>query len=158
MDYLNKKMKDIILSIGDVDFGVGVEDGELMNVLKSGFVCRGGGVFFSIFFNDIEKENLDNGSFYDISGYEFTINKFHIEDYCVGDLFFKSILFLYDFEEKWKSIFKDKKCIGMISFQEDEEYGRISVFSFYVFRDGENVLDMEDVESYEDAILIRVIC
>lgn len=155
MDFLNSRMKKIISGL--VGLSQIKESPELVGVLDSGFVCSHGGVFFRKFFNETIENNLSKGCFFDLSGYEFSTNNFHIEDYCEMDLFLNSICFVDLFETKWRNAFKDKKCVCFLSLQEDDEYGDISVFGFYVSRAGEEVMDIKEIENYMDAILVRVI-
>lgn len=95
--------------------------------------------------------------FLDLSGYEISINKFHIEDYVKGDVFLQTFLFLEEFKLKWKKKYKDIRCIIFISFQRDAFLDCVSTFSFHKYREDEVTIDVNEVESIEQPIYIEYV-
>jgi hypothetical protein len=126
---------------------------SLQQMLDHGFSSNGGGVFFSQFFTDAISNTLKLQSYFDLSGFEFTTNKFHIEDYCDGlNPFNVALYFMEIFAEKWRMEFPDQICNACTTFQEDPDIGRVAVFSFYVNRQGEVVIDVNEIHTFNQPI------
>lgn len=131
---------------------------ELNNFISAGFIEKSGAVFFKSLFKDQVSINLRNNLFFDVSGFEYTTNKFHIEDYSPQDkVFFSAFQFLSAFENLWLMNFTNKKCFAVINFQVDGTHGNIGVFTFYIDRPGEVVIDLEKINEFKEPIFIKMI-
>lgn len=154
MDHYNAPMEEYLHkphSIGPVSLSV-----ELKKILGMGFVERHGGVFFRRFFSESVESTLTAGNYFDLSGLEFTTNKFHVEDFCNGpDEFESALIFLKAFTESWQQKFPSKTCNALTSFQVDAELGNIATFSFYVERPGQDVIDVHKISEFENATYVK---
>jgi len=131
---------------------------ELSEILHNKFIADSNGIFFKHFYSENVKNTLNFGGFFDLSGYEYSINKFHIDDYCGKDsVLATSICFMDEFESIWRDEFRFKKCISVISYDKGEEFGDSATFSFYVERGGHSIIDIKNIDKYEDAIFVRII-
>ncbi|HDX1179211.1 TPA: hypothetical protein RNY19_001445 [Pasteurella multocida] len=108
--------------------------------------------------NNISTVDLNDVSrqFLDLSGYELSINRFHIDDYVSNNILCQSILFLGEFKRKWMKIYPDIKCVVIITFQNDD-VGRFSTFTFHKVRDGESVFELYEINNIAHAILVEFI-
>jgi hypothetical protein len=92
-----------------------------------------------------------------LSDYENLINKIHIDDYCDEFVFEESFCFLDFFTKKWTELFPKTKCVISLSFQEDEDMGKMAAFSFRIERGkawfGNKIED--EIENFQQPILIR---
>lgn len=127
----------------------------LSGVLKTGLIEKGNGVFFNLFFSKHVEDVLMKHNYVDLSGFEYTTNKFHIEDYCEAhDVFDSALAFIDGFADLWKEYFPQKICLAYISFQEAPEFGDIAAFSFHVEREGEVVIDPEKLNEFPQPLLL----
>ena len=94
--------------------------------------------------------------FIDFSGYEFSTNKFHIEDFTDEDPFIQAIIFSREFKEKWFDKFHSTDCIIIVGFQ-DDEIGKFATFTFHTEREGEVVFDVENLEDFINPLYIEKI-
>lgn len=123
---------------------------SLLKILDHGFTSSNGGIFFSQFFSESILKTLEAKSYLDLSGLEFTTNKFHLEDYSDGvNPFNVAFHFMMKFTEKWRIHFPNQLCNACITFQDDANFGRIAVFSFYVDRLGEVVIDVNEIGAFD---------
>lgn len=131
---------------------------ELNDFISAGFIEEAGAIFFEPLFTNQVATNLRNNSFFDISGFEYTNNKIHLEDYCPqGTVFFSAFKFLNNFERLWLKKFSNRRCIAVVIFQVDEAFGDIAIFTFYLDRLGEAVIDLEKINEFKEPIFIKMI-
>lgn len=93
-------------------------------------------------------------SFRDLSGYENSVNRLHIEDYCELQLFEISFLFVDKFLEIWRNSNPDHQCVTALNFQLNTDYGNLSSFTFHKHREGEVIYQLETLDRFEDPLLI----
>jgi hypothetical protein len=154
MDIANKYMR-LVLNKLTRKHGV---TRNLINILDAAFIEYKGGIFFAAFWSDGLRFSLDNNSYFDLSGLEFTSNKFHIEDYSTPLVYEDSLAFLDAFTDKWRSSFSEIKCVACVSFQDDApSFGKICTFTFYLDREDEVVIDINNLDSYNQPMMVRVI-
>ena len=90
-----------------------------------------------------------------LSDYENLINKIHIDDYCDEFVFEESFYFLDSFTKKWMELFPKTKCVISLSFQDDEDMGKMASFSFRIEREKAWFGNEIKVENFQQPILIR---
>ncbi|HDR1103854.1 hypothetical protein [Pasteurella multocida] len=131
---------------------------DLLDLLD--FIDIDGCIFFKFQKIDNEISRVDAneiaGQFLDLSGYEVSINRFHIDDYVSGNILCQSILFLDEFKKRWKEIYPDLNCVVLITFQNDE-IGEFSTFTFHKVRNDESIFDPSEINNIEQAILVEFI-
>ena len=126
---------------------------ELQKLIDSGFTIQSNGTFFASFFSESINSTLNSKNYFDLSGFEFTINKFHVEDYCDElDPFNTALVFLKSFIEKWRADFPDQICNACVSFQDDVELGRLAIFSFYRERSDQIVINFHEIDTFDEPI------
>ena len=154
MDRYNAPMEEYLLKLDSLGSDKLSED--LKTILGMGFIEQLGGLFFRRFFTESVASILTAGNYFDLSGLEFTTNKFHVEDYCNGQNEFESaLIFLNAFTESWQQKFPSKTCNAVTSFQVDAELGNVATFSFYVERPGQDVIDVHKISEFENATYVR---
>ncbi|WP_424405919.1 hypothetical protein [Pasteurella sp. PK-2025] len=131
---------------------------DLLDLLD--FIDIDGCIFFKFQKIDNEISRVDANEiasqFLDLSGYEVSINRFHIDDYVSGNILCQSILFLDEFKKRWKEIYPYLNCVVLITFQNDE-VGEFSTFTFHKVRNDESIFDPSEINNIEQAILIAFI-
>lgn len=86
--------------------------------------------------------------FPDRTGYECFVNSLHIDDFAEGNYLENAFFFLNSLFEKWRKFSDDRALRGIVS---ADEFG--VVVKFHQRRENESWLS-EDIEGYEDAILV----
>lgn len=104
---------------------------------------------------DVIDVNSISPQFIDLSGYEASINRFHIDDYVDNNILSQSLLFLEEFKRKWRKIYPSTSCTVLINFQNDK-VGTFSTFTFHKNRSNETVFDISDINTISQSILIDV--
>jgi len=132
--------------------------------LDKGFVVVDDCVFFrQEWRKNLKHVNLDVVYSFcnDLTGYECSINKFHIEDYCEGysneDLANISFTFLEEFAELWRANF-DFPCVAILSLQfvsiyDEDEIVPTAVFKFHKKREGEVWIEPETFTDTRECVL-----
>lgn len=136
-------------------------DKKLNTVLENGFILVGDCIFLKSIYPSnydrlIIKEEDIKEQFVDFSGYEYSTNKFHIEDFTDQDPFIQSIIFSGKFKEKWIAEFPHISCTILISFQ-DDEIGQFATFTFYKYRKNEVVFELDNLEDVMQPLYIEKI-
>ncbi|WP_460908410.1 hypothetical protein [Paraburkholderia jirisanensis] len=128
---------------------------KLDALLSAGFKRIDDCIFFSSLFpeQNIPAIEFVQHAYGDLTGYECMINKLHLEDYCESQIFINSHLFVLRFIEAWKTSFKTQ-AVAILSYEENGEFGDISVFRFHLKRPGEFFIDTTAIEKYPDPILV----
>ena len=136
-------------------------DKKLEAVLENGFMLVGDCIFLTSTYPPnydrlvIKEENIKE-QFVDFSGYEYSTNKFHIEDFTDQDPFIQSIIFSRKFKEKWLTEFPHVSCTILISFQ-DDEIGKFATFTFHKCRKNEVVFKLDNLEDVMQPLYIEKI-
>ncbi|WP_250454531.1 hypothetical protein [Caballeronia sp. ATUFL_M2_KS44] len=127
---------------------------RLNHVLDQGFERVGDCIFLRSAFPNAKLPSNDFiTKFYkDLSGYEYSINKIHLEDYCEDNLFSASKIFLERFLEKWRREVNES-IVATLGFEQHGEFGDISVFSFHKQREMQSIIDLEHIEAYSEPLL-----
>jgi hypothetical protein len=129
----------------------------LSEILKKEFVGVGNGIFFRTFSTDSLKETVARGAFTDMSSLENSVNRFHVEDYCETEVLRAGLEFLEDFDSLWRKKFPMVACSACLTFDNKLEFGDVCTFSFFLIREGEIIFDLDRIDEFEQAILIRTI-
>lgn len=133
--------------------------GEIIKILENGFFER----HDCIFLREVYPKNYLNISFekegviknyHDLSGFEVSTNRFHIEDYVEKDIFLQSFIFLREFKKLWRKEFKIQPCVASIGFQ-DDDVGKFATFTFHKKRISEEVFEIENIEEYSNPIYVE---
>jgi hypothetical protein len=154
MIVMNTAMRSIIDNLGD-ERNLALPK-QLQDIINLGFKRVDGGVFFEYFMSDLKKLNIDfiKAQYIDLSGYEFSVNKFHIEDYCTDNRLGTAMLFLSEFEKKWSHKIQGITAIVIIGYELSSEFGEICTFTFHQNRLNQTVINSSEVENFPNAIFI----
>ena len=145
--------------LSDVDhMQVNILPAGLQKIIDSGFYCFDNLITFNFIKLDSKDMNLEviKERFYDLSGFEYSHNKIHIEDYCDGNLLLNALLFLNEFEKKWQHDMICGKPFIIIGFEPETEFGQICTFTFHKQRVGESVVNIDNLEKFSNAVLINL--
>lgn len=151
MDYMNRKMRKII--------DRRIIDGsclswDLRNIFDIGLEKYKECVFLKLFLNNNVKFMADRKSYFDMSGFEYTTNKFHAADYFENCKNISPILLLDKFSEIWCKNYRTE-CNVVIAYDVDPTMEEDFIFTFYQQRDSEDVIDLSDLESFNQPLLVR---
>lgn len=161
---MHKLLSSINFNISEVMLPV-----ELKNKLDGGFIILQKKVIllsclFKGDYDDVLDEMWIKKEFKDYTGYEASINNFHLEDYCSEDnivCLAESMVFLHAFMENWREKFSDTAVV-VFSFNkyylnEEEkleypngDYPCSSTFKFHKKRDNETSLTYIKAGSTEE--------
>jgi len=127
----------------------------LAELLEMGFTCKDGYVLWKSFFpeNALLNKEFIKKHYMDATGYESSVNKIHIEDYCEGEVLQNMLTFLNHFERKWRAIF-EKNCTVIVGIDDDSEFGLSCNLRFHVKREGEAWIDAKELNEFSGAVLI----
>lgn len=134
-------------------------DKNLETLLNNGFIIVGDCVFLKEIYPpnysmlEFKKEDIQD-QFLDFSGYEYSTNKFHIEDFTDQDPFIQSLVFAREFEENWLTQLPQESCTLIISFQ-DDEVGQFATCAFHKNRVSEVVVDHDSLEDFIQPIYLE---
>src|SRR5450830_1294932 len=123
--------------------------------LKNGFRQVESGIFFESQFkeNSLPSADFIKNAYADISGYEFSVNKLHLEDYCDSHCLEVGLLFIDEFVRTWKSQCFDD-AIVLLSYYESEDLGEICTLQFHKKRETELVVDFDGIEDFSNPVLV----
>ncbi len=133
-------------------------DEGLEIILEGGFITVGDCILLERTYPSnynktvLEKEDIED-PFVDFSGYEYSINKFHIEDFTDKEPFIQAVLFARAFKERWLNAFSEFSCTMVVGFQ-DDEIGRFATFTFHKNRMDEIVFKNDHLEKITQPIYI----
>jgi hypothetical protein len=126
---------------------------ELAEILRNGVVEFNGAWLLVREVNERTRAELDLGV-RDFAYFEYSKNKFHVEDECVGDVFLMALSFLAQFSEDWR-LMGGVSCDAVVAFQIGDEAPDGAIFTFYARREGESpVIDVEALEEFSQPIAI----
>ena len=131
---------------------------ELQNMLNDAVVFKYGAFILRSLYTDAVEATLSARSYLDLSGYEYSQNKIHLEDYFgSNDVFGRSLEFFDQISRLLSQDFESQSFILVLSFQPDSEFGNLASFSFYGERTGQSVIDVESLDDYAQPILVRTL-
>jgi len=128
----------------------------LTAILHSGFIEFNGVWLFQREFKRYVRDEVQAGV-RDASYYEYSKNKFHVEDLCEGDLFRSALSFLHHFSVKWRNEV-GTGCDGVVAFQVEDGVPNGAIFTFYTHRkEVAPVIDVSDMGSFaQPTVLLRI--
>ncbi|MDB0569133.1 hypothetical protein LBW52_24385 [Ralstonia solanacearum] len=150
-------MKLLLSSLPPFDVGVDLPAG-LRDIIDSGFCRVGGCVFFdSLKMNGrgIPDEGFIKSFYGDLSGYESSVNKIHIDNFCDVDILQNSIRFAVRFEKEWDKLI-EYPFVAIVSYDGDTEFGPSGTFQFHLRRENEIVFDPAGIESFANPVMMLV--
>ena len=154
MEKFNKQMLDLMRNH---DHAAPLP-GELRDVLDAGIVESCQTFIFKSFYSDNVHSCLKFGRLRDLSGFEYTQNKIHLEDYCKKDnVVSVAFNFLDELTLVLQNAFVQKPVILVLSFQLDSEFGDLASVTFYCEREGQSVIDMKSIDGYSHPLFVRLI-
>jgi len=147
----NPAMEELLKDFKNRTF---VLPGKLQEILNRGFHVVEEGVFFESEFQEdsLPSFHLIKYAYTDLSGYEFAVNKLHLEAYCEAHYFAVALLFIDEFVKKWKSQFSED-VVAVFSYDNNPEFGENCVFQFHKKRKNEVVIDVHDLKDFLNPIL-----
>lgn len=128
---------------------------KLGTLLDSGFREVGECIFFKSEFREKNLPDIDfiKNTYTDLSGYEFSMNKIHVEDYCQSDYLNAVLAFIDVFEKSWKDRFKADFFVA-VTYDENTDFGEVCTFQFHKKRCGEVVFNIDDIENIAMPVFI----
>lgn len=153
--FFNSGMRKYL--IDGVRLPEGVLPSNLKAILDDGFSELRGLWLFQRELNERTCGEIESGV-RDASYFEYSKNKFHVEDECDGDIFCATLLFLSAFAKKWAEQ-GTISCDAVVSFQIGDDVPDGAIFTFYTHREGESpVVDVQDMEGFEQpTLLMRIL-
>ncbi|MCA1323686.1 hypothetical protein [Herbaspirillum sp. alder98] len=145
-------MKDIL---PDVETMPASLPREMEEILTAGFNKVEDAVFFSTQFDRdcLPDSEFIESAYTDLSGYEFSVNKLHLEDYCNFQCLRAGMLFTDKFVRLWRSQFS-ASAIALLSYDKNPDFGEICTFRFHKKREGELIIDLEKIEEFSAPLLV----
>jgi hypothetical protein len=140
---MNKKMAR---EIETIDLDGKVLPSELAQLLTLGFYEREGCIFLASLATG--STNVSVSNFPDKTGYECFIYSVHVDDFVKSNYLDYACLFVEALLSAWRESVESDTAMAIIS---SDEFG--AVVKLHVARSGESWVS-EDLESYEDAILV----
>lgn len=128
--------------------------GNMAEFLMAGFRKVDGAIFFySIFDRDFlpDHEFIKN-AYTDLSGYEFSVNKLHLEDCCDSECLRSGIIFANKFLSLWRGQFSES-AVALLTYDKNPEFGEICTFQFHKKREGEVIIDFDKIEEFSNPVL-----
>ena len=92
----------------------------------------------------------------DISGFEKSMNSIDIEDYESEDVVGQSLLFFYHLKE-YLITHELPDCTIFLSIQNSVEFGIMANVSFCISRSNETIIDIANIEDYEEAVMVEFV-
>lgn len=122
--------------------------------LMAGFREVENAVFFSSLFDRdcLPDPEFIKNSYTDLSGYEFSVNKLHLEDYCDSECLGAGIIFADNFVSLWRGQFSEN-AIALLTYDKNPEFGEICTFQFHKKREGEVIIDFEEIGEFSNPVL-----
>lgn len=144
MIVINEKMIPIYRSL---DWGKQKLDKKLHHLTSKGFTHINNCYFLKQLYEMQKSANLED--FVDKTGYECFVNSIHIDDYLKSDFIIQGYLFLDKVFKLWNQLGNSHRLKGYLS---QTEYG--ANVKFHVLRENENWIQQQDVDKFEEPILI----
>lgn len=134
---------------------------SLQKIIDLGLCQIGDMFFFSQKSQHISAESLGcldviTQRYGDRSGFEKSMNSIHIEDYESEDVVGQSLLFFYHLKE-YLITHELPDCTIFLSIQNSVEFGIMVNVSFCISRSNETVIDIANIEDYEEAVMVEFV-
>ncbi len=134
---------------------------SLQKIIDLGLCQIGDMLFFSQKSQNISTESLGcldvtTQRYGDRSGFEKSMNSIHIEDYESEDVVGQSQLFFYHLKEYWIT-HGLPDCTIFLSLQNSVDFGITANVSFCISRSNETVIDVANIEDYEEAVMVEFV-
>ncbi|GAB3626228.1 hypothetical protein [Pandoraea terrae] len=154
MIFTNQRMRRYLADMGSVPVSL---SSDLRKLIDAGFCSVDGCVFFCAFFDGrvLPEKDFIVSSFHDLSGYEASINKFHVEDYCDSDVFGYAVSFVNEFSNHWDK--RLGKAALIMDYDNGPEVGVVCTVRFHLLREGESWLDCKRIDDFPSAILVKYV-
>jgi len=124
---------------------------KMKPIIADGLVQQDNNVFLNYFYS--ANPHVEREHFFNDTAYENFINGFHIDDYCKRNHLENALLFADKFIEIWNNQVGKKTLEIVIS---QTEYGYH--FSAHSFRKKEIFININDIEKFDEAVLIIRYC
>lgn len=147
----NQAMKNFLRDIRPIDPFL---SSKLEKLLNKGFRLVDEAIFFSDQFEQdfLPERDFIRDVYTDISGYEFSMNKLHLEDYCESPCLEMGVLFVNNFLRIWEMQFSHAAIVVLT--YDKTEFGETCTFQFHKKRQGELVIDISNIEKFSVPILV----
>lgn len=159
MIFTNLKMQSLIDQFQNVE--TAKLNISLQAMIDFGLCQIGDMFFFSQKSQNISTESLGcldsiTQRYGDRSGFEKSMNSIHIEDCESEDVVGQSLLLFCHLKEYW--ITHDlPDCSIFLSIQNSVEFGIMANVSFCISRSNETVIDVANIEDYEEAVMVEFV-
>lgn len=152
MIYINSVMSEILNDLCVIDLA-----DSLQEILDKDFVFVDGMFFLNYnYISNEESLEVIKDRYGDISGFEFSMNAINIDDCVNNNIAEYGYEFFKKFKIKWISS-KLPSCYIALSIQLDKEFGDMAKFTFYIKRDGQDVIDVDNIDDYPEPLLVEII-
>lgn len=157
MTYQNNAMKLILASHKAVT--VSELALPLKNIMDGGFTFIDGMCFFKHVAGNVSKDGdmaLVKSRFGDCSGFENSINRIHVDFYIEKEII-PQALALFDYmPHLWRGLNMPPAAL-VLGINISPEFGEQAHLSFYLSRVGEEVVDWQNIDSCQSAIMLRLV-
>lgn len=120
---------------------------ELSNLFKGGLIVYNECVFLNSLF--LSQKHIAQKDFIDQTAYECFINSIHVDDYITDNLFAQALLFVEKVIEEWMLLKKQNNLEIILS---KTDYG--FNIKFHILRTGEDYLNIENINSFEEGLMV----
>ena len=155
MLYLNNSMQDVLKHFPTH----GTEDlaAPLKQIIDSGFTYISGLCLFQHIAKRIVGDidfSLVEARYGDRSGFENSMNMLHVDDYLEQDVI-PQALALFEYVAKTWYDLNMPPAMLVLGINITAEFGEQAHLSFYLSRAGEQVMDLDNIQAYVDAVMLR---
>ena len=151
---MNEKMRRLVVGNEKIESEL---PQSLTAILDAGILRLHGALLFSALFRPSIEQVLRQAAYYDLWGFEFSQNKFHLEDFVEENLIHHSLSFVEEFSSRYSPSMGGQIAFAVLSLSEDQEFGVQSTFSFYVQRDSQVVINFDKLDEFKEALLVKKI-
>lgn len=120
---------------------------DLLGIVSGGFVLHEECFFLKRLIQS--QMHVRKSDFFDDVACECFVNSIHVDDYVEGDYLVQAVLFMDEVFERWIKYNSEKTLVCIIS---QTEFG--ASIKFHVKRKGQKWIEENDVEKFEEAIVI----
>lgn len=157
---MNNKMKKLY---GDRAFSILSSD--LSELISEGIIFDQDYFLFKSFHNanEIIDKNWVKQIYMDETGFECSVNSFHIGDYyscefvSLQEIANISFEFIRKFRQYWECKVKES-CVIILTIPLDTEFNSDAIFRFHKKRENQYWVNPEDIDKSSEAVMILEIC
>lgn len=123
----------------------------LRKLLSEGFILHEGCYFLKSLYK--QQSHINGADFKDRTGYECFVNSIHFDDYVDTDVFEQALLFSNDLIKTW-DVENNSLSLRLILSETDFGFN----LKFCLYRENEDWIDENDVDKFEEALIIFNSC